>query len=229
MTSPETQNIQKPPLAGLPLEELTALLRDFPAYRAKQIYRWLKRAEADFNSMTDIPADFRLWLADNFSCRTSRLAESLHAADGTQKARILLADGAAIEAVLLSDGANRRTACLSTQAGCPVGCIFCKTGSLGFKRNLISAEIVEQLYILSGGAVIDNIVLMGMGEPLDNFDNLTRFLALVSHPDGLCIGQRHISVSTCGLVDKIERLTEQKPQFTLSVSLHAPNDKIRSE
>lgn len=214
-------------------EELRELLSDMgqPAYRAVQLFKWLQSG-AGFDRMTDIPKALRTRLDESCYIADAEVVLRLESKlDETKKYLLRLFDGQCVEAVLMSYH-HGYSACISTQVGCKMGCVFCATGKSGFSRDLTASEMLAQITSIqkTENIRISNVVLMGMGEPLDNYDNVIRFLKLLSHPDGVCIGQRHVSVSTCGLVDKIDRLTdEEQPQFTLSVSLHAPNDRLRSE
>lgn len=209
-------------------EELSALGQ--PGYRAKQIFRWLHRGVTSFDEMTDQPARLRQLLAQRYEIAAASIQKRLvSAVDGTVKYLYRFSDGATVEAVVMQYH-HGDTICVSTQAGCRMGCAFCATGMGGLQRNLTASEILSQITAaqIDRNKRISNVVLMGMGEPLDNYDNVLRFLHLVSHPDGLGIGGRHISLSTCGLVDQIQRLSQEGLSLTLSVSLHAPNDAIRS-
>lgn len=213
--------------------ELTAFLAEMgqPAYRAKQLFIWLQKGIKSFDEMTNIPKTLREEMKKrayiNYPEIEKRFCSRI---DETKKYLIRLYDGQHIEAVLMSYH-HGYSVCISTQVGCRMGCSFCATGKSGFSRNLYPSEMLGQISAIENAEdiKISNVVLMGMGEPLDNYDNVMRFLSLLSDPDGRCIGMRHISLSTCGLVDKIDQLAGQKPQFTLSVSLHAPNDRIRDE
>jgi 23S rRNA (adenine2503-C2)-methyltransferase len=181
--------------------------------------------------MSSLPLALRGELAGRFSLAASavgsRHEDGPGANGGAVKLGIRLADGAQIEAVLLTDGQGRRTACLSTQAGCPAGCVFCKTGSLGFSRNLSSAEIVEQFLFLRAGGGIDNIVVMGMGEPLLNLPELRRALAVITDRRGMNFSRRRITVSTCGIVEGIIDLADNGPGVRLALSLTAGGEKLR--
>ena len=201
-----------------------------PKYRAGQIFKWLHRGVRSFDEMTDLPKELRGVLAEKcYIANAEIIKESRSRLDNTRKFLVKLYDKETVETVLM-EYHHGLSACISTQVGCKMGCAFCVTGQCGFVRDLTASEMLAQVTAVQQavGARISNIVLMGMGEPLDNFDHVLRFLELLSHPDGLGIGARHVSVSTCGLVDKIRELIPMKPQFTLSVSLHAPNDEIRS-
>lgn len=214
-------------------EEIEAALRDMgqPSYRAKQIFSWLTAGVNSFDGMSNLPKALREALDEKFYIAGVSIVRRLESAlDGTVKYLYRLNDGEHIESVVMKYH-HGYTVCISTQVGCRMGCSFCASGLDGLFRNLTASEMLSQV-IMAGkdnGVRISNIVLMGMGEPLDNYDNTIRFLDLVSHPDGLNIGLRHISLSTSGLVSGIYRLMEEKKPVTLSVSLHAPNDEIRSK
>ena len=213
--------------------ELEKLLADMgqPKFRAKQLFKWLQSGVSSYDEMTDIPKSLRAQLAESCYIAKAEAALRLESKlDETKKYLFRMHDGEYVESVLMSYH-HGYSICISTQVGCKMGCVFCATGRSGFSRNLTASEMLAQITTAqrTENIRISNVVLMGMGEPLDNYDNVLRFLELLSHPDGVCIGARHVSVSTCGLVDKIDRLIEIEPQFTLSVSLHAPNDRLRSE
>ncbi|MDR1564613.1 MAG: 23S rRNA (adenine(2503)-C(2))-methyltransferase RlmN [Oscillospiraceae bacterium] len=209
-------------------EEFTKL--GLPAYRARQVFKWLHKLNVNsFSLMSDLPAILRKNLEENYNITSLSIEKKLKSEyDSTIKYLFRLNDGEFIESVLM-EYLHGYSICISTQVGCRMGCTFCATGLGGLSRNLSPAEMLAQVQTAAEdtGHRISNIVLMGMGEPLDNFDNVLRFLELVSCEEGLNIGMRHISLSTCGLVDKIEELIPKSPQFTLSVSLHAPNDALR--
>lgn len=198
-------------------------------FRAKQIFRWISAGETDIDNMTDLSVALREKLkADCFITKAKIISKLVSKIDGTVKYLFELADGEKIETVFMRYKYGN-TVCVSTQAGCRMGCTFCASHINGFRRHLTPAEILEQIMaaMRDTGEKVKGVVLMGIGEPLDNYDNVLRFLELVHHPDGLNISHRHISLSTCGLVDKIDRLADEHLQITLSVSLHAPNDDIR--
>lgn len=201
-----------------------------PAFRARQVFQWLHRGVTSFDEMTDQSLAFRRALSEKYyiaGAVAERKQESR--LDGTVKYLFRLHDGEHVESVLM-DYHHGHTICISTQVGCKMNCAFCATGRSGFSRNLTPSEMLAQIQSAQAdvGIRISNVVMMGMGEPLDNYENVLRFLELVSSDDGMNIGMRHISLSTCGIVDKIYDLAEKKLQLTLSVSLHAPNDEIRS-
>ncbi|MEQ2442109.1 23S rRNA (adenine(2503)-C(2))-methyltransferase RlmN [Pseudoflavonifractor intestinihominis] len=201
-----------------------------PAFRAKQVFQWLHRGAVSFDDMTNLSKGLREKLSA--SCYiTVPVVErkQVSAQDGTIKYLWRLRDGNCIETVLMRYH-HGNTVCISSQVGCRMGCAFCASTLGGKVRNLTPSEMLDQVLFtqLDSGVPISNIVLMGIGEPLDNFDTVMRFLELVNHPDGLNIGMRHISLSTCGLVEKIDKLADLRLQLTLSVSLHAPDDETRS-
>ena len=214
-------------------DELSALMRELgePAFRAGQVFRWLYRGAASFQEMTDLPKGLRDKLQASCLLAPPKVArKQVSRLDGTVKYLWELSDGNCIETVLMRYQ-HGNTVCISCQVGCRMGCAFCASTLAGKVRDLTPAEMVDQVLFtqLDSGAEISNIVLMGIGEPLDNFDTVMRFLTLVNHPQGLNIGMRHISLSTCGLTDKIDKLAEYGLQLTLSVSLHAPDDETRSK
>jgi 23S rRNA (adenine2503-C2)-methyltransferase len=211
-------------------EALPVLLgKNIPAYRGRQIAEWLVKGASSFDEMKNLPQALREELSACSTVYTTAGQEVLEDPDGTVKLTIRLHDGAKIEAVLLTDQEGRKTACLSSQAGCPMGCVFCKTGTLGFKRNLSAAEIVEQflrLKTLDNG--LSNIVVMGMGEPLLNLDALRKAIAVIEHPRGLNVSRRRITLSSCGIAPGIDELAEKGPLVGLAVSLTSADSELRS-
>lgn len=203
-----------------------------PRFRAGQVYRWLQqRGVSSFDEMTDLPAGFRAVLREKYYISVAIIEKrQISDYDNTRKYLMRLSDGERVECVLM-DYHHGLSVCISTQVGCKMGCTFCATGKSGFSRDLLASEMLSEVQTAErdAGRRISNIVLMGMGEPLDNYENVRRFLSLVTSPEGMNIGMRHISLSTCGLVDEIYRLADEKLQLTLSVSLHAPNDMLRSK
>ena len=202
-----------------------------PKFRAKQIFSWLSRGVRSFDDMSDLSKKLRSELDERFLItvpKPSRRQESQ--IDGTIKYLWELADGNAVETVVMSYK-HGNTVCISTQVGCRQGCAFCASTIGGLVRNLEPSEMLDEVLFsqLDSGHEISNIVLMGIGEPLDNYDNVVKFLRLVNHPLGMNIGMRHISLSTCGLTEKIDKLAELNLQLTLSISLHAPDDETRSK
>jgi len=217
-------------LKSMTVGEIEAVLKEMgqPAYRAKQIFKWLYRGVRDFSEMSDIPLSLRENLSASCSITSPEIIDRQVSQDGTIKYLSELADGNRVESVLMAYS-HGMSICISSQVGCRMGCRFCASTIGGLVRNLTPSEMLDQV-IFAGkdsGKRISNVVLMGIGEPLDNFDNLIRFLELVRHEDGLSIGHRHISVSTSGLCPMIEKLAEMRLQITLSVSLHSPFDEVR--
>lgn len=214
-------------------EELAGWLKGQgePAFRARQIFKWLYRGAASFGEMTDLSKALRQKLEEACLLAPPTVArKQVSQQDGTIKYLWELADGNCVESVLMRYQ-HGNTVCISCQVGCRMGCAFCASTIAGKVRDLTPAEMLDQVLFtqIDSGAPISNIVLMGIGEPLDNFDTVLRFLALVNHPEGLNIGMRHISLSTCGLVGQIDKLAQHELQLTLSVSLHAPDDGTRSK
>ena len=202
----------------------------WPPFRARQLSRWLDSGVTELSQMTDLPEKLREQLAARYTAPGVSVCRRLVSAlDGTVKYLFSLSDGETVEAVLMQYH-HGWSMCLSTQVGCRMGCAFCATGMGGFVRNLTASEILAQIETAQAdrGIRVSSVVLMGMGEPLDNFDQVTRFLDMLGTRQGVHIGMRHVSLSTCGLVDKIRLLQEKKYALTLSVSLHAPNDALRN-
>ena len=213
-------------------EELAAWLKELgePAFRAGQVFQWLYRGVTSFEEMTNLPKALRQKLEETALLAPPTVARKQESAqDGTIKYLWRLADGNCVESVLMRYR-HGNTVCISCQVGCRMGCAFCASTVAGKVRDLSPAEMLDQVLFtqIDSGAPVSNIVLMGIGEPLDNFDTVLRFLTLVNHPGGLNIGMRHISLSTCGLVEQIDKLARHELQLTLSVSLHAPDDETRS-
>lgn len=201
-----------------------------PAYRAKQVFEWIYQKGADsFAAMTDLPKSLRQRLGDKFRLGVLELAEQLRSEDGTEKLLFRLTDGQLIEAVLIPSG-GRRTLCLSTQVGCKFACVFCASGAGGFARNLLPSEMLGQILILRDklDVGLTNFVFMGMGEPLDNLDNLVRTVRIMNAPEGMGIAARRMTISTVGIVPAIEKLEGLGLQVSLSLSLHATTDELRS-
>lgn len=208
-------------------EQITAL--GYPAFRAKQIRSWLDNGVTSFDGMGNLPKAMREELAAHFVIPHVTIEQKLVSQiDGTVKYLFSLSDGETVESVLMKYH-HGWSQCISTQVGCRMGCTFCATGKGGLVRNLLASEILAQIEAAQAdhGVRVSSIVLMGMGEPLDNYDEVIRFLEMVNAEGGVQIGMRHISLSTCGLVDRIDQLREKNWQLTLSVSLHAPNDELR--
>ena len=213
-------------------EEMTDFLRELgePAFRGKQIFTWLHRGVTSFDDMSNVSKALRQKLQERCYITAPSVArKQVSQLDGTMKYLWQLRDGNCIETVLMRYH-HGNTVCISSQVGCRMGCAFCASTIAGKVRDLTPSEMLDQVLFtqLDAGEEISNIVLMGIGEPMGNLDNVLKFLELVNHPDGLNIGMRHISLSTCGVVPGIERLAELRLQLTLSVSLHAPDSETRS-
>ena len=210
------------------MHELAALGES--AFRACQVYQWMHRGVRSFDEMTNLSKPLRERLKAEYALTPPEVARKLVSAkDGTIKYLWRLSDGNCVESVLMRYH-HGNTVCISSEVGCAMGCAFCASTRGGLVRRLTPAEMLDQVLFtqLDSGLPVSNIVLMGIGEPLDNYDTVLRFLTLVNSEKGMNIGMRHISLSTCGLVDRIERLAEEDLQLTLSVSLHAPCNEIRS-
>jgi 23S rRNA (adenine2503-C2)-methyltransferase len=228
-------------IKSLLLNELQGDLRDLgePSYRAGQITDWLYKKRVDsIENMTDLPQSLRERLAKKFSFSKIDVVRVLGSRDTTRKFLFRLSDANLIESVLIpaspalyGEKSDRRTICISTQVGCAYGCKFCASGLEGFSRNLRANEIIDQIIAIErvGGEKIDNIVFMGMGEPLANFENVMRAIRIVNAPWGLGIGARHITVSTSGLAPQIKKLADEPLQIRLAVSLHGATDEVRNQ
>ena len=219
-------------LKSMTQEEIGAVLKELgqPAFRAKQVYTWLHKGVRSYDEMTNLPKALRDALAEKYPiCAPEVVRKQESQKDGTIKYLWKLSDGNCVETVLMRYHYGN-TVCISTEVGCRMGCVFCASTLGGLVRRLEPFEMLDQVLFtqVDSGLPIGHIVLMGIGEPLDNFDNVMRFLELVNSQDGMNISMRHISLSTCGLVPGIDKLAEKKLQLTLSVSLHAPTDEIRN-
>ena len=220
-------------LKSMTLPEMTNALKAMgqPAFRGKQVFTWLHKGVTSFDEMTNLPKDLRDKLKSEFTLTVPKVArKQVSRQEGTIKYLWELADGNCIEPVLMRYH-HGNTVCISSQVGCRMGCAFCASTVAGKVRDLTPAEMLDQVLFtqLDSGLEISNIVLMGIGEPMDNLDTVLRFLELVNHPDGMNIGMRHISLSTCGVIPGIHRLADLGLQLTLSVSLHAPDSETRSK
>ena len=220
-------------LKSLTLPEMTAFLQSLgePAFRGRQVFTWLHRGVTDFDGMTNLSKSLREKLKETSFITAPQVArKQVSRLDGTIKYLWELSDGNCIETVLMQYH-HGNTVCISSQVGCRMGCAFCASTIAGKVRDLTPAEMLDQVLFTQkdSGLPVSNIVLMGIGEPLDNLDTVLKFLELVNHPDGMNIGMRHISLSTCGIVPGIRRLAELELQLTLSVSLHAPDSETRSK
>ena len=218
-------------LKNLTLPELAETIKALgqPPFRAKQVYSWLHKGVRSYEEMTNLPKNLRDRLGENYPIQAPTVVRRQESRkDGTIKYLWQLSDGNCVETVLMRYHYGN-TVCISTEVGCRMGCAFCASTLGGLVRRLEPFEMLDQVLFtqVDSGLPISHIVLMGIGEPLDNFDNVMRFLELVNSAEGMNISMRHISLSTCGLVPKIDELAKRNLQLTLSVSLHAPNDGIR--
>jgi 23S rRNA (adenine2503-C2)-methyltransferase len=255
ITKSNTNSIKKTDLLSLTLPQLQQWFveRGEPPFRGKQLYGWLyQRLVTDFSAMTNLPQSLRSQLAQEASIGPMVVRSEQHSKDDrTRKILLELDDGKLIESVLMlyppiGESSARATVCVSTQAGCAFGCTFCATGQMGFDRHLTAGEIVAQVLFfarelrdapwsakgLPGSTPIDhitNIVLMGMGEPLHNYDNVLQALRILNNLDGFNLGARHMTVSTVGLVPAIRKLSQEPLQVNLAISLHAPTDELRGQ
>ena len=220
-------------LKSLTLPELTAVIKELgqPAFRGKQVYSWLHKGVRSYEEMTNLPKAFRDALAEQYPINAPKVVRKQESKkDGTIKYLWQLQDGNCVETVLMRYHYGN-TVCISTEVGCAMGCAFCASTIGGLVRRLEPFEMLDQVLFtqVDSGLPVSHIVLMGIGEPLDNFDNVMRFLELVNSADGMNISMRHISLSTCGLVPKIDELAKRKLQISLAISLHGPNDEIRNK
>ncbi len=220
-------------LKSMTLPELTAALKDLgqPAFRGKQVYTWLHKGVRSYEEMTNLPKTLRDTLAEQYPiCAPKVVRKQESQRDGTIKYLWQLADGNCVETVLMRYHYGN-TVCISTEVGCRMGCAFCASTIGGLVRRLEPYEMLDEVLFtqVDSGLPISHIVLMGIGEPLDNFDDVLRFLELVNSKEGMNISMRHISLSTCGLVPKIDELAARKLQISLAISLHGPNNEIRGK
>ena len=218
-------------LKSMTLAEVTAAIKEMgqPAFRGKQVYSWLHKGVRSYDEMSNLSKDLRAALAEKYPINAPEVVRKQESArDGTIKYLWRLADGNCVETVLMRYNYGN-TVCISTEVGCRMGCAFCASTIGGLVRKLEPYEMLDEVLFTQtdSGLPISRIVLMGIGEPLDNFDNVMRFLELVNSPEGMNISMRHISLSTCGLVPKIDELAARKLQISLAISLHGPNDTIR--
>ena len=220
-------------LKSMTLPELTAELKELgqPAFRGKQVYTWLHKGVRSYEEMTNLPKGLRDALAEKHPLYTPQVVRRQESQkDGTIKYLWRLEDGNCVETVLMRYHYGN-TVCISTEVGCAMGCAFCASTIGGLVRRLEPHEMLDEVLFtqIDSGLPISHVVLMGIGEPLDNFDNVMRFLELVNSPEGMNISMRHISLSTCGLVPKIDELAEYKLQISLAISLHGSNNEIRGK
>ena len=224
---------QKRCISSLTLEQLAAELKALgqPGFRAKQIFHWVhQKLVTEFSAMTDQPKTLLATLEEHFYIAAPQIERRQEAKDGTVKYLLRMADGNCIETVVMRYHYGN-TVCVSTQVGCRMGCRFCASTQAGRVRNLEAGEICSEIYTAQKdiGERISHIVLMGIGEPLDNFENVVQFFRILSHPDGMQMSLRHVALSTCGLVPRIRQLADLRLGVTLSVSLHSPENQHRSE
>ena len=220
-------------LKNLTQQEIAGILKELgqPAFRAKQVYTWLHKGVRSYDEMTNLPKALRDQLSANYPIHPPKVVRKQESKkDGTIKYLWQLSDGNCVETVLMRYNYGN-TVCISTEVGCAMGCAFCASTIGGLVRRLEPFEMLDEVLFtqIDSGLPISRIVLMGIGEPLDNFDNVMRFLELVNSEDGMNISMRHISLSTCGLIPKIDALAEKKLQISLAISLHGPNNEIRSK
>ena len=220
-------------LKSLNQQELAVIIKELgqPGFRAKQVFTWLHKGVRSYDEMTNLPKNLRDMLAEKYPIHAPKVVRKQESKrDGTIKYLWELADGNCVETVLMRYNYGN-TVCISTEVGCRMGCAFCASTIGGLVRRLEPYEMLDEVLFtqIDSGLPVSRVVLMGIGEPLDNFDNVMRFLELVNSPDGMNISMRHISLSTCGLVPKIDELAEKKLQISLAISLHGPNDAIRDK
>ncbi len=220
-------------IKSMTLPELTAALKELgqPAFRGKQVYTWLHKGVRSYDEMSNLPKNLREQLAEKYPILAPKVVRKQESAkDGTIKYLWQLSDGNCVETVLMRYHYGN-TVCISTEVGCAMGCAFCASTIGGLVRRLEPYEMLDEVLFtqIDSGLPVSHIVLMGIGEPLDNFDNVLRFLELVNSADGMNISMRHISLSTCGLIPKIDALADKKLQISLAISLHGPNNAIRGK
>ena len=226
--------MRKADLKSMTFTELETVIKEIgePKFRAKQVYDWLhNKLVTEFDDMTNLSKNLREKLAENYKISKLEIVEKrVSEKDGTAKYLFGLENDNLIEAVVMRYSYGNAV-CVSTQVGCRMGCTFCASTLDGVEANLTTGEMLSQVYEIQKdlGERISSVVLMGSGEPLDNYDNVIKFIRMLNDENGLGIGQRHITLSTCGLIDKMSRLQEEDLQITLAVSLHAPNDEIRNQ
>ena len=219
-------------IQSMTLPEITAAIKELgqPAFRGKQVYTWLHKGVGSYDEMTNLSKGLREQLAEKYPIYTPKVVRKQESKkDGTSKYLWQLSDGNCVETVLMRYHYGN-TVCISTEVGCAMGCAFCASTIGGLVRRLEPYEMLNEVLFtqIDSGLPVSRIVLMGIGEPLDNFDNVMRFLELVNSEEGMNISMRHISLSTCGLIPKIDALAQRKMQISLAISLHGPNDEIRN-
>ncbi len=223
-----SEKMTKIPLAGLSAEEITAELGLSPAFRGKQIFKWIGKGTESFDEMTNLSAALREELSQKAVLRSSTVSKVLKDPDGTIKLQVTLSDGLAVETVLLTDREDRKTACVSCQVGCAMNCAFCQTGHLGLARSLTAGEIVEQfLFLEKHAGPLDNIVFMGMGEPMMNLSAVRKAISVLTDKDGRGLSGRRITLSTSGVIQGIYDLADNGPSIRLAVSLTTADPALR--
>ncbi len=220
-------------IKSMTLTELQGAMKELgqPAFRAKQVYTWLHKGVRSYEEMTNLSKDLRQSLSEAYPIYTPKVLRRQESQkDGTIKYLWELSDGNCVETVLMRYSYGN-TVCISTEVGCRMGCAFCASTIGGLVRRLEPQEMLDEVLFtqIDAGLPVSRVVLMGIGEPLDNFDNVMRFLELINSPEGMNLSMRHISLSTCGLVPKIDELAKRKLQISLAISLHGPNDEIRNK
>lgn len=233
MMNTENDNSDKVDIEDLNFEEMQAFVLNLgqKAFRGKQLYQWIhEHLACSFEEMTNLPKDFREVLVKRAVFAGAKVAAKQVSKDGTSKFLFALSDGNFVESVLMKYK-HGNSVCISTQVGCRMGCKFCASTVGGLVRNLKTSEMLAQIYEIQriSGERVSNVILMGIGEPLDNYDNVVKFIRMISDEHGLHISQRNLTVSTCGLTEKIRKLAEEDLTITLALSLHAPNDMLRQE
>lgn len=222
--------MEKLVLTGLLPQEITEKLNLSQSFRGKQIFKWISTGVTSFDQMTNLSFELRNELKEKAVLRTCKVQDTLTDPDGTIKLVILLDDGNCVETVLLTDKEGRKTACVSCQAGCAMKCAFCMTGTLGLSRNLTAAEIVEEfLYLEEAAGKLDNIVFMGMGEPMQNLEAIRRTIEILCNKDGRALSSKRITLSTCGIVKGIYDLADNGPAIRLAVSLTTADPELRQK
>ena len=225
-----TETLLEDSLAGLLPEEICEKFAVSPAFRGKQIFKWISTGVTSFAEMTNISLELRNQLETKAKIRSSKVSKVLKDPDGTIKLQLTLQDGLAVETVLLTDKEGRKTACVSCQVGCAMGCAFCRTGEMGFSRNLLPSEIVEQfLYLEKEAGTLSNIVFMGMGEPMLNLESIRKAVKILTHKDGRALSARRITLSTSGVVKGIYDLADNGPLMRLAVSLTTADPALRQK
>ncbi len=221
---------EKIALAGLLPQEICSVLQISPTFRGKQIFKWIGEGAVSFDQMTNLPSEMRRMLSEKAVLRSACVEKILTDSDGTVKLQLCLHDGRFIETVLLIDAAKRKTACVSCQTGCAMRCAFCQTGQLGAGRNLSASEIAEEFFCMEEAAGhLDNIVFMGMGEPMLNLKAIQQAIAVLTSPDGRGLSSRRITISTSGVISGIYEMADSGPHVRLAVSLTTADPELRSQ